>query len=67
MISHNEKYPKINPYREVFIGEKNYTVKGQEIPLVNFWLDNDGKFVKYNTLDNNIITRKASSGGPNGL
>lgn len=60
------KVIKINPYREVFIGEKNYTVKGQEIPLVNFWLDNDGKFVKYNTLDNNIITRKASSGG-NGL
>ena len=57
------KVIKINPYREVYIGEKNYEFKGQQIPLVNFWLDKDGKFVKYNTLDNNIITRKARYGG----
>ena len=52
------KVIKVNPYREVVIGEKEYSMRGQQIPLVNFWMDKDGKFVKYNTLDNNIITRK---------
>ena len=42
-----------------FIGEEEYSIRGQQIPLVNFWVDKDGKFVKYNTLENNIITRKA--------
>jgi hypothetical protein len=53
------KVIKVNPYREVVIGEKEYSLRGQQIPLANFWMDKDGKFVKYNTLDNNIITRKS--------
>ena len=57
------KIIKINPYREMYIGDTNYSLKGQELSLVNFWLDKDGNFVKYNTLDNNIITRKARNGG----
>jgi hypothetical protein len=57
------KVIKINPYVEVVIGEKQYSIRGQQLPLVNFWIDKDGNFVKYNTLDNNIITRRASAGG----
>ena len=53
------KVIKVNPYREVVIGEKAYALRGQQLPLVNFWMDKDGKFVKYNTLENNIITRKS--------
>ena len=36
--------------------DKNYELLGQVIPLVNFFVDKNGKFVKYNTLDNNIVT-----------
>ena len=57
------KIIKINPYREMYIGDTNYSLKGQELSLVNFLLDKYGNFVKYNTLDNNIITRKARNGG----
>ena len=56
------KVIKVNPYREVVIGEKAYALRGQQLPLVNFWMDKDGKFVKYNTLENNIITRKSPGG-----
>ena len=56
------KVIKVNPYKEVVIGEEEYSIRGQQIPLVNFWVDKDGKFVKYNTLENNIITRKSPGG-----
>ena len=57
------KLIKINPYKEQIILEKFYNMRGQVISLANFWVDEDGKFVKYNTLDNNIVTRRNNSGG----
>lgn len=57
------KLIKINPYKEQIILEKFYNMRGQVISLANFWVDEDGKFVKYNTLENNIVTRRNNSGG----
>ena len=57
------KLIKINPYKEQIILEKFYNMSGQVISLANFWVDEDGKFVKYNTLENNIVTRRNNSGG----
>ena len=57
------KVIKINPYREHVILQKDYNVRGQVISLVNFFVDKDGKFVKYNTIENNIVTRRNDSGG----
>ena len=59
----NLKVIKINPYKEQVVLDKNYELLGQVIPLVNFFVDKNGKFVKYNTLDNNIVTRRGTSGG----
>lgn len=59
----NLKVIKINPYKEVVIMKKAYNTRGQVISLVNFYVDKNGKFVKYNTLENNIVTRKGGSGG----
>ena len=49
------KLIKINPYKEHIILEKFYNVRGQVITLANFWVDKNGKFVKYNTIENNIV------------
>ena len=57
------KLIKINPYKEQIILEKFYNMRGQVISLANFWVDEDGKFVKYNTLENNIVTRRNNSRG----
>ena len=57
------KLIKINPYKEQIILEKFYNMRGQVISLAKFWVDEDGKFVKYNTLENNIVTRRNNSGG----
>lgn len=57
------KLIKINPYKEQIILEKFYNMRGQVISLANFWVDENGKFVKYNTLENNIVTRRNNGGG----
>jgi heme-degrading monooxygenase HmoA len=57
------KLIKINPYKEHIILEKFYNVRGQVITLANFWVDKNGKFVKYNTIENNIVTRRNNGGG----
>lgn len=52
---------KVNPYMEVYKGAVNYSLKGQELTLLNFKIDEDGKFVGYNLDRVSIITSR--SGG----
>lgn len=52
---------KVNPYMEVYKGTVNYDTKGQELTLLNFKIDEDGKFLGYNLDLVPIITRR--SGG----
>lgn len=49
---------KINPYRERIKYRVTYQYKGQQIPLVNFTLNSDGRMTGHNTLPNDIITKK---------
>ena len=55
------KIIKVNPYIEVYTGSKNYSLKGQQITMLNFKLDKKGKFLGFN-LDHvpGIITRRAA-------
>jgi hypothetical protein len=52
---------KINPYRERINYRYTYQWKGQQISLVNFTLNAEGKMTGHNTLENNIITKKKPS------
>ena len=55
------KVIKVNPYGEVYQGTKPYSIRGQQITMLNFKLDKDGKFLGFN-LEHvpNIITRRAA-------
>lgn len=55
------KVIKVNPYGEVYTGNKGYSARGQQITMLNFKLDKDGKFLGFN-LEHvpNIITRRAA-------
>ena len=57
----NVKVIKVNPYGEVYQGTKPYSARGQQITMLNFKLDKDGKFLGFN-LDHvpNLITRRAA-------
>tara|TARA_B100001287_G_C22681648_1_gene530796 strand:+ start:534 stop:1181 length:648 start_codon:yes stop_codon:yes gene_type:complete len=55
------KVIKVNPYGEVYTGTKKYNTKGQQITLLNFKLDKNGKFLGFN-LEHvpGLITRRAA-------
>ncbi len=55
------KVIKVNPYGEVYMGTKMYNIKGQQITLLNFKLDKDGKFLGFNLEHvQGLITRRAA-------
>jgi hypothetical protein len=55
------KIVKVNPYGEVYMGTKKYNTKGQQLTLLNFKIDKDGKFLGFN-LEHipGLITRRAA-------
>ena len=55
------KIVKVNPYGEVYLGTKKYNTKGQQLTLLNFKIDKDGKFLGFN-LEHipGLITRRAA-------
>lgn len=46
---------KINPYKEVYYSQHEYRYKGQEVTLVNFTIDQKGKFKDTNLLEKRFI------------
>jgi hypothetical protein len=58
---------RLNPtYQEVYVTEKYYNRRGQEVTLFNFTLDKDGIVTEINEDANNIILRGSlGASGPN--
>ena len=55
------KVIKVNPYGEVYTGSTPYSIRGQQITMLNFKIDNDGKFLGFN-LEHvpGLITRRSA-------
>lgn len=55
------KVIKVNPYGEVYTGSKPYSKRGQQITMLNFKIDNNGKFLGFN-LEHvpGLITRRSA-------
>jgi hypothetical protein len=62
---------KVNPYKESFIAEYEYTARRQEIPMIEFTLDDQGNIIDIQPLRRSIITGRAihqsdaAGGSPN--
>ena len=52
---------QVNPYIEGYIEEFEYTMRGQQLTLLNFTLDDDGEFIKSNKRRYTIITSRGQT------
>jgi hypothetical protein len=52
---------KLNPYKEIYTGSKEFTWKGQEQTFTRFSMKEDGNYWKMNSLPKNLVLRPSSS------